>query len=88
MASRTMKIQFLSSAGILSCVLLVVDKSLQAEHGDIVIAALDGEFTVKQLCTHPTLCLMPMNPAYSPIYGEPDQLKIFGVVTYAIHRTK
>ncbi|EMY3520598.1 translesion error-prone DNA polymerase V autoproteolytic subunit (plasmid) [Yersinia ruckeri] len=75
-------------AGILSGDLLVVDKSLQAEHGDIVIAALDGEFTVKQLCTRPTLCLMPMNPAYSPIYVEPDQLEIFGVVTYAIHRTK
>ncbi|HDL7635048.1 TPA: translesion error-prone DNA polymerase V autoproteolytic subunit [Yersinia enterocolitica] len=75
-------------AGILSGDLLVVDKSLQAEHGDIVIAALDGEFTVKQLRTRPTLCLMPMNPAYSPIYVEPDQLEIFGVVTYAIHRTK
>lgn len=75
-------------AGILSGDLLVVDKSLQAEHGDIVIAALDGEFTVKQLCTRPILCLMPMNPAYSPIYVEPDQLEIFGVVTYAIHRTK
>ncbi|QKJ09400.1 translesion error-prone DNA polymerase V autoproteolytic subunit (plasmid) [Yersinia massiliensis] len=75
-------------AGILSGDLLVVDKSLQAEHGDIIIAALDGEFTVKQLYTRPTLCLMPMNPAYSPIYVEPDQLEIFGVVTYAIHRTK
>lgn len=60
----------MAQAGILSGDLLVVDKSLQAEHGDIVIAALDGEFTVKQFCTCPTLCLMPTNPAYSPIYVE------------------
>ncbi|KEY57115.1 translesion error-prone DNA polymerase V autoproteolytic subunit [Serratia sp. DD3] len=72
-------------AGILSGDLLIVDKALMPKHGDIVIAAVAGEFTVKKLCIQPRLCLQPMNPAYSPIYVEPDDLDIFGVVTHAIH---
>lgn len=51
-------------SGILSGDLLIVDKALTPHHGDIVIAAVDGEFTVKRLCTHPFLQLQPMNPAY------------------------
>lgn len=75
-------------SGILSGDLLIVDKAEKAEkasHGDIVIAAVDGEFTVKRLCTHPVLCLQPMNPVYSPIFVNPDDLDIFGVVIHAIH---
>jgi DNA polymerase V len=33
--------------------LLVVDRSLNAEHGDIVVASVAGEFTVKELQTRP-----------------------------------
>ncbi len=40
-------------AGISDGDLLVVDRSLSAVHGDIVIAAIAGEFTVKELRTHP-----------------------------------
>ncbi len=36
---------------------LVVDRSLSAVHGDIVIAAIAGEFTVKKPRTHPFLQL-------------------------------
>ncbi|ENN1020783.1 translesion error-prone DNA polymerase V autoproteolytic subunit [Salmonella enterica] len=72
-------------AGILSGDLLVVDRALTPAHGDTVIAAINGEFTVKRLCTHPQLCLQPMNSAYSPIFVDPDELDIFGVVTHAIH---
>ncbi|PWC18931.1 translesion error-prone DNA polymerase V autoproteolytic subunit [Brenneria corticis] len=69
--------------------LLVVDSSLEAKHGDIVIAAVDGEFTVKRLQTAPRLALMPMNPAYRPIYiHSAESLDIFGVVTYVIHATR
>lgn len=75
----------MTEAGILSGDLLVVDKAIKPTHGDIVIAAIEGEFTVKKLCTHPRLCLQPMNPAYSPIYVNPDDLDIFGVVIHAIH---
>ncbi|MBM7342188.1 translesion error-prone DNA polymerase V autoproteolytic subunit [Pantoea coffeiphila] len=65
--------------------MLVVDSSLKAEHGDIVVAALDGEFTVKQLMLRPYLHLRPMNSAYSimPI-PDADQFDIFGVVKHVI----
>ncbi|MGK5584579.1 S24 family peptidase, partial [Klebsiella pneumoniae] len=50
-----------------------------------VIAAVDGEFTVKKLQLHPRVQLNPMNPAYSPIVvGSEDTLDVFGVVTYII----
>jgi DNA polymerase V len=45
--------------------LLVVDSSRTAGHGDIVIAAVEGEFTVKRLQLRPTVQLNPMNGAYS-----------------------
>ncbi|MBJ7220920.1 MULTISPECIES: translesion error-prone DNA polymerase V autoproteolytic subunit [unclassified Brenneria] len=69
--------------------LVVVDSSLQARHDDIVIAALDGEFTIKRLQVRPTLALMPMNAAYAPIpINDSANLDIFGVVTYVIHATR
>ena len=71
--------------GIQSGDLMVVDRALTPQHNSIVIAAVDNEFTVKRLCLHPRLCLMPMNPSYSPVYVAPDELEIFGVVTHSIH---
>ncbi|NIF35222.1 translesion error-prone DNA polymerase V autoproteolytic subunit [Enterobacter sp. Tr-810] len=65
--------------------LLVVDSSRTAGHGDIVIAAVEGEFTVKRLQLRPTIQLNPMNGAYSPIIvGSEDILDIFGVVTFIV----
>ena len=55
------------NAGIDEGDLLVVDSARKAEHGDIVIAAVGGEFTVKKLQLLPRVQLNPMNPAYSPI---------------------
>ncbi|HII2980386.1 TPA: LexA family protein [Yersinia enterocolitica] len=63
---------------------LVVDRSLTPEHGSIVIASIDNEFTVKRLIFRPKPCLMPMNSEYSPIYFDPDSLQIWGVVTFSI----
>lgn len=68
--------------------LLVVDSSRTAGHGDIVIAAVEGEFTVKRLQLRPTIQLNPMNGAYSPIIvGSEDILDIFGVVTFIVKST-
>lgn len=65
--------------------LLIVDSSRKPEHGNIVIAAVDGEFTVKKLQLHPRIQLNPMNSAYSPIIvGSEDTLDVFGVVTYIV----
>ena len=74
-----------STGGIGEGDLLVVDSSRKAEHGHIVIAAVDGEFTVKRLQLHAVAMLKPENSAYSPIViGREDRLDIFGVVTYIV----
>ncbi|WP_312272790.1 translesion error-prone DNA polymerase V autoproteolytic subunit [Pseudescherichia sp.] len=72
-------------AGIGEGDLLVVDSSRKAEHGNIVIAAVDGEFTVKRLQLQPVVMLKPENPAYKPILiGSEGNLEVFGVVTYIV----
>ena len=75
----------MTEAGIGDADLLVVDSSRTAGHGDIVIAAVEGEFTVKRLQLRPTVQLIPMNSAYSPIVvGSEDTLDVFGVVTFIV----
>ena len=65
--------------------LLIVDSAITASHGDIVIAAVDGEFTVKKLQLRPTVQLIPMNSAYSPItISSEDTLDVFGVVIHVV----
>ncbi|KDE38360.1 translesion error-prone DNA polymerase V autoproteolytic subunit [Kosakonia radicincitans] len=79
----------MTGAGIGDGDLLVVDRSLSASHGDIVIAAVAGEFTVKELRTHPVLRLVPHNSNYSPItFHNPEDLEIFGVVTFSVKSHK
>ncbi|STU34782.1 Protein impA [Klebsiella pneumoniae] len=68
--------------------LLVVDSAEKPRHGDIVVASVQGEFTVKRLLLTPRLTLQPMNASWSPIYPDPDELDIFGVVTHIIHRPR
>ncbi len=69
--------------------ILVVDCSLTARHQDIVIASVDGAFTVKRLSLHPVVQLLPMNPAYAPIaLEENNQVEIFGVVTFIIYAAR
>lgn len=76
-------------AGIYDGDVLVVDRSVDAEHGDIVVAAVGNDFTVKELCTRPSLCLLPRNPAYQPIRPRSgEELNIFGVVTNVIRQMK
>ena len=76
-------------AGIYDGDVLVVDRSIDAEHGDIVVAAVGGEFTVKEFCTRPSLALLPRNPAYKPIRPRNgEELNIFGVVTNVIRQMK
>lgn len=72
-------------AGISDGDLLVIDRSLTAVHGDIVVAAVAGEFTVKELQTRPTLRLVPHNVNYSPIvFQAEEELQLFGVVTFTL----
>lgn len=67
--------------------LLVVDRSLTPANGKVVIAILDGQFTVKTLeKKRGKIRLLPANPAFEPIELKDEQeLQIWGVVTRVIH---
>ncbi|MCD8266318.1 MAG: translesion error-prone DNA polymerase V autoproteolytic subunit [Prevotellaceae bacterium] len=68
--------------------LLVVDKSLEPWEGCLVVAYVDGEFTLKTLHRDEggrCVWLMPANPAYEPIrVTEENEFVVWGVVTYNI----
>lgn len=76
-------------AGIYADDILVVDRSIQAEHGDIVIAGIHGELTVKELQLRPCIQLLPRNSAYTPIQiPEGAELELFGVVTNIVRKMR
>jgi DNA polymerase V len=70
-------------AGIFDGDLLVVDKSLNPVSGDIVIAVVDGDLTVKRLIKRgETITLKPENPRYKEIeFKDGQELQVWGVVT-------
>lgn len=76
------------NAGIHDGDLLVVDRSIEAVHSKVVIAALDGELTVKRLLRRGgRLFLVPENPEYKEIdITEREYVHIWGVVTYVVHK--
>ncbi|HCA5309882.1 TPA: translesion error-prone DNA polymerase V autoproteolytic subunit [Acinetobacter baumannii] len=73
---------------------LIVDRSIPAKSGDIVIALIDNDFTVKRLMIDtqfqpPKVWLKAENPDYQNIYIEEGQeLVIWGVVTYNLKRMR
>lgn len=77
-------------AGIVSGDILVVDRSLQPTNGKIVVAVLDGEFTVKRIAISPKgITLLPENGSYPAIeVGSQSDFQVWGVVTYVIHKAR
>jgi len=74
--------------GIFDGDLLVVDRAIEPAHGDVVLAALDGELTCKVLDTREKR-LLSSNNRYAPIPVPDDSsLIIEGVVTYSINQHK
>jgi len=73
----------MTGAGISDGDLVVVDRSLEVVSGDIVVAILDGEFTIKRFMrSGSTVELVPENPKYRKITLREDmELVIWGVVT-------
>jgi len=69
---------------------LIVDRSLDAKHGDIVVALIDNDFTVKRLMIEESRkWLKAENPEYKNIYlSEEQELIIWGVVTCIIKMTR
>ncbi len=80
----------MEGAGILSGDVLIVDRALEASDGKIIVAILNGEFTVKRLRKHRgKLSLIAENPAYQPIEIKAESdFQVWGVVTYIIHAAK
>jgi len=76
----------MSEAGILPGDMVLVDKGEQAKNGDIVIAEVDGEWTMKYLKKRgDNVVLLPANPKYQPIRPK-KELKIAGVVTAVVRK--
>ena len=75
-------------AGIHNGDILIIDRSLNVRNGDIIIAVLYGEFTVKQLSiVKGIIFLIPKNPRYSPVEISGDiDFEIWGVVIYSIRK--
>ena len=78
----------MSGAGILPGDMVLVDKGQTPKSGDIVIAEVDGQWTMKYLKKQgEQVVLLPANPAYKPISPK-TELKISGVVTAVIRKYK
>jgi DNA polymerase V len=80
----------MTGAGIATGDIVVVDKSLEPKTGDIVVAAVDGDFTLKYLKRHgQEAWLVAAHPDYPPIaLHEATDAQLWGVVTYTIHQTR
>jgi len=76
--------------GIADGDILVVNRALTAKHGDIVVAEVDGDFTVKQFWRRAgAVQLRAGNPTFPPIlFRDGQTMTICGVVTATIKRFK
>jgi len=78
-------------AGICDGDIAVIDRSIEAEHGNVVVAYINNEFTVKFLdLTHKRdgyIELKPANDAFQPIrIDENDNFEVWGVVIWTIKK--
>lgn len=76
----------MSGAGILPGDMVIIDRGQTPKSGDIVIAEVDGSWTMKYLRKRgESVTLVPANPKYQPIRPK-DELKIAGVVTAVVRK--
>lgn len=69
--------------------MLIVEREIEPMDGDIAIAVVNGELTVKRLRWKDGLVLVAENPGYKPILvSANDEFHIWGVVTSVMHRLK
>ena len=75
-------------AGIFDGDKVLVDRSVEARHGHIVVAVVNGEYTLKRFYWHGgTLELRAENPSYAPIrFSEGAELRIWGVVVGMVRK--
>ena len=84
----TVKGDSMMGAGICDGDKVVVDKALKPKHKDIVVAVVDGEYTIKRLYQlRGRIELQPENPSYQPItFNEGKELQIWGVVVVVVRK--
>lgn len=84
----TVKGDSMMNAGIVEGDKVIVDRSVNAKSKDIVVAVVNGEYTIKRLYkTAIKVELRPENPAYQPIvFKEGSELEIWGVVVGVVRR--
>lgn len=83
-------------AGVEEGDILVIDKSLEPQDGDMAVCFIDGEFTLKHLrfsvelgTGSRKLTLVPANDRYPSIeVNEGSDFKMWGVVTYIIKKIR
>jgi DNA polymerase V len=77
----------MTEAGIHDGDILVVDRSVEPEGGSVVVAALDGELTVKRYEVRSGYpYLMPEADGYDPIpIRDGQELVVWGVVQHVVH---
>jgi DNA polymerase V len=75
------------NAGIFSNDILIVDRSLEAVNNKIVVAVVNGEFTIKRLRRRAgKTFLVAENPDYPPIeITDGSTFEVWGVVVHVIH---
>ncbi len=75
-------------AGIHDGDMLIVDRALEAQDKSVVVAVVNGEFTVKRIKKeNGSVWLMPENSKYKPMeIKEGSELEVWGVVTNVIHK--
>lgn len=80
--------QSMTDFGIHDGDLLVVDRALEPTDRSVVVAVVDGQFTVKQLCKLQTgILLRAGNRGHGDILVSGDQeLVVWGVVRWSVHR--
>jgi DNA polymerase V len=73
-------------AGISDGDILVIDRAIRPKHGHIVVAEVDGEFTVKTLFSrNGHIKLQAANPTFPDIlFKDGQELKVWGVVIHTI----
>ena len=79
--------QSMVGAGINDGDVLAVDRSMEAQHGDVVVACVEGEYMVKRLEKRVnSVALVAENPAYPPVVvHNAEDLRIWGVVVLVLH---
>lgn len=80
----------MKDADIHSGDILVVDRSIEAADGKVVVAVINGEFTVKRFVIDSSgAYLIPENKKYPTLkIEEGSDFQVWGVVTYVIHKTR